>query len=609
MFGRRTSPRPPAAPLSEARTGWLIAVAGCGLLPHAAHLPGWLNAVALLLFIWRLAQWRLGWPGAGTTVKLLVVIACCAGVTLTFGRLFGREPGVALLTLLLVLKLHELHSVRDGHTVVLLGYFMLLAAFLYSQSPGTAALLFAAMVVITAALIALTGPPAPPTALLRHAGRMLLQALPFMLVLFVLFPRVPGPLWGLPLDAFSGRSGLSDSMSPGSISELSLSGEIAFRVHFDNEPPPARDLYWRGPVLTEFDGRTWRPGDSARRLDSALPHAVNGTRLHYEVTLEPHGKNWLFALETVAGLPAGARISDDWQVFSGDGVRNRRRDRFESVLAVRPGTDEAAPLLEAARRLPAGGNPRTRALARQLHLDAGSDRATVDAALALFRREAFVYTLTPPLLGTDGVNEFLFDTRRGFCEHYAGAFVFLMRAAGLPARVVTGYQGGERNSFDDYIVVRQSDAHAWAEVWLPGEGWLRVEPDGRHPAVARGTGPVGPARRRARATGRTGGSRMAARAAPARRCRQQCLEPVGAFVRPAEAAGIACPPRHEPAGLAFDDGLDGRAVRAAGRRADAVGTAPRTPRRCAGARLADARPHAAHSRSGASALGRSARLR
>lgn len=476
MFGRRTSPRPPAAPLSEARTGWLIAVAGCGLLPHAAHLPGWLNAVALLLFIWRLAQWRLGWPGAGTTVKLLVVIACCAGVTLTFGRLFGREPGVALLTLLLVLKLHELHSVRDGHTVVLLGYFMLLAAFLYSQSPGTAALLFAAMVVITAALIALTGPPAPPTALLRHAGRMLLQALPFMLVLFVLFPRVPGPLWGLPLDAFSGRSGLSDSMSPGSISELSLSGEIAFRVHFDNEPPPARDLYWRGPVLTEFDGRTWRPGDSARRLDSALPHAVNGTRLHYEVTLEPHGKNWLFALETVAGLPAGARISDDWQVFSGDGVRNRRRDRFESVLAVRPGTDEAAPLLEAARRLPAGGNPRTRALARQLHLDAGSDRATVDAALALFRREAFVYTLTPPLLGTDGVNEFLFDTRRGFCEHYAGAFVFLMRAAGLPARVVTGYQGGERNSFDDYIVVRQSDAHAWAEVWLPGEGWLRVNP-------------------------------------------------------------------------------------------------------------------------------------
>ena len=476
-------PRAPLAPpeargeaLSEARIGWLMAVAACALLPHADHLPGWLDAVALLLFTWRLAQWKLGWAGAGRVVKLLVVAACCAGVMLTFGRLFGREPGVALLALLLMLKLHELKSVRDGHTVVLLGYFMLLAVFLYTQTPAIAAVLFGAMVVITAALIALTGPPAPVRAQLRQSVWMLVQALPFMLVLFVLFPRVPGPLWGLPLDAFGARSGLSDSMSPGDISRLSLSGEIAFRARFDADPPPARELYWRGPVLSTFDGRTWRQGEAARRLNDGPPHEVEGGRIGYDVTLEPHGKNWLFALETVAGLPPGARVSDDWQVLGSEVVRERRRDRFESVPAARPGREEWSAYLDAARHLPPDGNPRARALARQLHLDAGNDAETVDAALRLFRREAFVYTLTPPPLGEDGIDRFLFDSRRGFCEHYAGAFVFLMRAAGLPARVVTGYQGGERNEVDGFVVVRQSDAHAWAEVWMEGEGWRRVDP-------------------------------------------------------------------------------------------------------------------------------------
>jgi transglutaminase-like putative cysteine protease len=473
------TPKPVAEPLDSSRIAWLMAVAACALLPHGSHLPGWLLAVAALLFTWRMAQWRLGWPGAGGTVKLLVIIACCAGVTLTFGRLFGREPGVALLTLMLVLKLHELRSTRDGHTVVLLGYFMLLTAFLYSQTPLMAAALAVSMTVITAALIALTGPPARPRALLRQSAWMLAQALPFMLVLFVLFPRVPGPLWGLPLDAYSGVSGLSDSMSPGSISQLSLSGEIAFRARFDGAAPPARDLYWRGPVLTEFDGRTWRQGEAARRIGSTLPHPVPGAALGYEVTLEPHSKSWLFALETVSALPPGTRATDDWQVLGSDVVRNRRRDRFESVPGARPGVEEWSAYLDAARQLPPGGNPRARELARTLRASgsgAATVDATVDAALRLFRREAFVYTLTPPALGADGIDQFLFDTRRGFCEHYAGAFVFLMRAAGVPARVVTGYQGGERNSVDDYVVVRQSDAHAWAEVWLKGEGWRRVDP-------------------------------------------------------------------------------------------------------------------------------------
>lgn len=462
-------------PLDARRIAWLTAVAACALLPHASHLPGWLDAVAILLFTWRVAQLQLRWPGVSGPVKLLVVVACCAGVTLTFGHLFGREPGVALLALLLVLKLHELRSGRDGHAVVLLGYFMLLAAFMYSQTPAMAALLALSMTVITAALIALTGPPAPVRVLLHQSAWMLAQALPFMLVLFVLFPRVPGPLWGLPLDAYGSTSGLSDNMAPGSISQLSLSGEIAFRVRFDGNAPAARELYWRGPVLSRFNGRTWRQGDAARRV-SDRPPPLPGAAVAYEVTLEPNSRNWLFALETVSALPAGTRLSDDGQVLSGEVVRSRRRDRFESILSTRPGDAERSDSLQAALQLPATGNPRARELAHRLRTQAGTPDATVDAALALFRREPFVYTLKPPLLGTDGMDEFLFDTRRGFCEHYAGAFVFLMRAAGVPARVVTGYQGGERNSVDDYLVVRQSDAHAWAEVWLRGEGWRRVDP-------------------------------------------------------------------------------------------------------------------------------------
>jgi protein-glutamine gamma-glutamyltransferase len=476
---RKRSPRVAtlSTPLTPSQVAWLMAVAACALLPHASHLPTWLDAVAMLLFTWRIAQWKLRWPGAGRVVKLLVVVACCIGVTLTFGRLFGREPGVALLTLLLVLKLHELRSARDGHTIVLLGYFMLLAAFLYSQTPAMAAALAVSMTVITAALIALNGPPATVRALLRQAGLMLAQALPFMLVLFVLFPRVPGPLWGLPADAYGATSGLSDSMAPGSISRLSLSGEIAFRARFDGAVPDARERYWRGPVLTDFDGRTWRQGDSARRIGDTLPpHSPGGTAMVYEVTLEPHNKNWLFALETLSALPPRTRISDDGQLLAGEVVRNRRRDRFESIPDARPGRDEWSGYLDAARRLPAGSNPRARELASRLHAQAGGDAAAISAALQMFRREAFVYTLTPPLLGEDGIDAFLFDTRRGFCEHYAGAFVFLMRAAGIPARVVTGYQGGERNEIDDYVVVRQSDAHAWAEVWLPDEGWRRVDP-------------------------------------------------------------------------------------------------------------------------------------
>ena len=277
----------------------------------------------------------------------------------------------------------------------------------------------------------------------------------------------------MPADAYSGMSGLSDSMTPGSISNLSLSGEIAFRARFEGEIPPKPQLYWRGPVLRLFDGRTWRSGIQQEKVSPG--GTATESTVRYTVTLEPHNKPWLFALEMPLAPPSGAIVSREYQVLSKTPVRSRLRYDMQSHIGFVPGADEAETVLRRHLDLP-GNNPRTRALAEQWRREAAQDEAVIRRMLDHFRMEQFFYTLTPPLLGENSIDQFLFETRRGFCEHYASAFVFAMRAAGIPARVVTGYQGGERNPVDGYLIVRQSDAHAWAEVWLEGKGWTRVDP-------------------------------------------------------------------------------------------------------------------------------------
>jgi transglutaminase-like putative cysteine protease len=470
---------PAQAALPEQRPiGWReFAMLLAGLLivagPHALRAPWWLALLTLLLYAWRSAGvWHQNllpprW-------MLIVVVALgMAGIWLQYRAIFGRTPGMMLLVLFSGLKLLESRHQRDAAAVVFLIWFLAITNFLYTQSIATALGMCAAVAASVAALVSCAAPRRPPRANLRTAGLLLGQAVPAALALFLLFPRVQGPLWGLPQDAYSAISGLADTMSPGSLSQLTLSDAIAFRVDFQGETPPRRALYWRGPVMWDFDGRTWRPGNPG--LAEFVPPAT-GTRIDYSVLLEPHNRNWLFALDPPASLPAQARYFDDGQIISLAPVRARLRYEIASAIDAVPNPAEARQMLARALRLPAGFNPRSRALAESWRAASAGDAEVLARAIEHFRRERLQYTTEPPLLGRDSVDEFLYETREGFCEHYASAFVFLMRAAGVPARVVTGYQGGDMNPVDGRFTVRQSDAHAWSEVFLAGRGWIRVDP-------------------------------------------------------------------------------------------------------------------------------------
>ena len=475
--------RPAAPGLAARQTLWLFCSALLVFAPLVPLLPQWLSALTALTLFWRgFLLWRNA-PLPSTWLLAFTGFAGAAGIALHFHNLFGRDPGVALLVLLFSLKLLEMRSLRDGFAVVLLGFFTSLTQFFYSQEIINAAVTLAGVTVTTAALVVLNHRQQPTVRALRLAGVMLLQGIPFMLLLFILFPRVQGPLWGLPVDALSGVTGLSENMRPGSISLLSQSDAIAFRVKFtgafDSKPPPQTTLYWRGPVLSQFDGHIWRAGRVF--VSNRLPYPVSvagGVAVDYVVTLEPHFKQWLFALEFPVTIPADGLMASDYQLLAKTPVRTRLRYEMRSQSGIVAGEDETPSILREALQLPPGSNPRARALAAGWRAERGADDwAVVQSMIDYYRRQSFFYTLTPPLLlGENAVDEFLFDSRRGFCEHYSSGFVFLMRAAGIPARVITGYQGGERNPVDATLIVRQSDAHAWAEVWLKGRGWIRVDP-------------------------------------------------------------------------------------------------------------------------------------
>ncbi len=441
--------------------------------PHLLRAPWWLIGLTLFLYAWRgAAVWNRSLLPSRWMLVAIVVIGM-AGIWLQYRAIFGRTPGMMLLVLFSGLKLLESRHQRDAAAVVFLTWFLAITSFLYSQSIPTAIGMGIAVTTSIAALVSCAAPRRDPRANLRTAWMLLGQAVPAALVLFLLFPRVQGPLWGLPQDAFAGITGLSDSMAPGNLSQLTLSDAIAFRVDFHGDAPPRRALYWRGPVMWDFDGRTWRLGNP--RLAELQPPAT-GTRFSYAVLLEPHNRNWLFALEVPASLPAQARYLEDGQVISLTPVRARISYEISSAIESDPSPAEVGYLLERARRLPVGFNPRAMDLAASWRAGMASDAEVLARAIAYFRRERLQYTTEPALLGRDSVDEFLFETREGFCEHFSSAFVFLMRAAGVPARVVTGYQGGDLNPVDGKFTVRQSDAHAWTEVFIAGRGWIRVDP-------------------------------------------------------------------------------------------------------------------------------------
>ncbi len=453
---------------------WLFAGLALAAAPHAARLPWWVTGIAVLLFVGRL---YLAWHNLRLPNRWLVLgvaLGTFIGVFLTYRTVFGRDAGVTVLVVLLALKLMEMRGIRDVFVLTFLAYFLALTNFFYSQTIPTALLMLATVLIITSGLIGFNALQCGAAENLKTAAMLLVQATPVMLIFFVLFPRVSGPLWRLPQDAFAGVTGLSDTMSPGAISLLSQSDAIAFRVKFQGNAPPRHSLYWRGPVLFDFDGRTWRAG--ATRLRQAVTFVAYGDPVDYEVTLEAHNRHWLFALDLPARYPPGSRTSADYQLLSLTPVRTRIRYDMRSFLSYRATADGDTQSLAMSLRLPSGFNPQARRLAAEWRRTAKSDEEVLRKAIEFFRAGRFEYTLQPPPLGENTVDEFLFGTKQGFCEHFSSSFVFLMRAAGIPARVVTGYQGGEINPIDQYLVVRQSDAHAWAEIWLANRGWVRVDP-------------------------------------------------------------------------------------------------------------------------------------
>ena len=465
----------PGERLDARRVLALTACVALVLAPHLLRLPTGVAAAALLTVCLRAAcAWR-HWPLPGRRLLALVTVGAFALAWVSHGLAFGRDGAVSLLVLMTGLKLMELRGERDAVVVVLLGYFGVITNFLHAQGPAMGLYLLGCVWLFTAWLVGLEerAGRSDARALARRSAVMLLQAAPLMLVLFVLFPRIQGPLWALPRGGSEARSGLSDTMSPGSVASLSLSDEVAFRVEFDGPPPAPPTLYWRGPVLEDFDGRTWKPGPpTVARADAPLPP---GPGLRQVITLEPQDLRWMFALELPDAAPEGSVLTAAHELLALRPVRSRLRYAVSSHPEPRPAPSGEVQRLARATRLPVGANPRAVALGRSWREEGGDARTRVERALAMFREQPFTYTLAPPLLGADPVDEFLFGTRRGFCEHFASAFVVLMRAAGVPARVVTGYQGGELNPVGGYLVVRQSDAHAWAEVW-DGSGWQRVDP-------------------------------------------------------------------------------------------------------------------------------------
>jgi transglutaminase-like putative cysteine protease len=476
----QTAARPPEGPqLDPLRRGAIYSLLLALLVvcaPHVQRLPLWVSIAVPAVVAWR--AWLLHWERRLPSKWILFVLAMLgtAGVLASFGPMLGRDASVALLACMAALKAMELRTQRDAMVLLCLGYFLIITNFLYSQSIPTALFMLGVMVWLTATLVSLQDRNRRLgwRGVARTAGVLLVQAAPVMLVLFVLFPRVQGPIFGIPQATSAGITGLSDRMSPGDLSNLGLSDEVAFRVQFHSPAPKPSELYWRGPVLWDFDGRTWSAGELPY---SILPrHETRGQPLRYAVTLEPHNLRWMFAIDLPVRLPAGSALSADYQLLALRPVRNRVRYEISSSLGYRYGQLESEAMLQRALRLPRGFNPRAVELAGTLRARSATQAQLIDNALNLFRTQLFFYTLVPPPLGRHSVDEFLFETRRGFCEHYASAFVFLMRAAGVPARVVTGYQGGEMNPLGDYLIVRQSEAHAWAEVWLQGEGWVRIDP-------------------------------------------------------------------------------------------------------------------------------------
>ena len=459
---------------------WLLIAQSLIILPHSERLPTWVLFVWLVCVAWRVMIYRgrLFYPGK--LIKISLVIMSIAGIFREYGNIVGLEPAVAVLITAYLLKLLEMRSKRDILLLIHLGYFVTVTQLLFMQGIPSALYMGLCLIVVSTALIALhqsaeTNQFIRP---FRIASTMVAQALPLMLLVFLVFPRID-PFWSVPLPSHQAKTGMGDSMSPGDISKLTRSDALAFRAVFENEIPEQSQLYWRGLVLSNYDGHSWTPIKQPAIDSPPINFIANKQQPYiYDLIMEPTQQNWLFTLPVAQAHSgsAGLLYQAEYTLSTRLPIRQRMKISIRSNLNALREPRLYPKLRQRELQLPARVNPDSRELAIQWRKAARDDLAYISRVLTFYRQQAFIYTLEPPRLGRNGIDQFLFDTRRGFCEHYAGSFTFLMRAAGIPARVVVGYQGGVKNPYENYLTIRQFDAHAWSEVWLEGNGWVRIDP-------------------------------------------------------------------------------------------------------------------------------------
>ena len=454
---------------------WLLVAQALVIVPHLGHLPLWVIGLWLGCAGWRVQifRMRVGYPTR--LAKAGLMLAAAAGVFASRGSLVGLDAGVVLLIAAFVLKLVELRSQRDALVLILLGFFCVVTAYLFDDSLLAAAYSLLPVSALLAALIGLQQSRLAmrPWPTLRLSLGLLAQALPLMLLLFVFFPRL-GPLWALP-NPNKVLSGLSDSMAPADIAELSKSDELVFTATFNGAPPARAQLYWRALTLEHFDGRRWSQAPLVNQPNAAQ-WTARGQPWEYSVIAQASGRNWLFALDVARSEEGGIQARRDFSLQSPQPLDQPLQYRVRSWPEVLRNADLPMSAMADSLQLPAQSDPRSRAWARELLARHPKPDDLVQALLQHFNREPYHYTLKPPPVGVDSIDEFLFRTRRGFCAHYAGAMTFVLRAAGIPARVVAGYQGGELNPRGNFLTVRQFDAHAWVEYWQAGQGWTSVDP-------------------------------------------------------------------------------------------------------------------------------------
>jgi len=443
-------------------------------LPHLLQLSLWLWPLLLITALLRYSQQHNTLPYS-RLIRFFLVMTVAGLIFSSTHGVFGREAGITLLIAMIALKFLESQQRRDGVLIVLLNFFLASSHFLYRQDLSIALYLLPLLLGNSFVLLALYNPTQNWRPRVRLLLTLSLQALPLMLLLFLLFPRISGPLWGQSNSDNQASSGLSESMSPGNISQLTRSAKTVFRVNFANSPPPPNQRYWRGPVLWQFDGHTWRSAAERPFAKQQLDQLADP--IDYQLALEPHGKKWLLALDITPKAPANSHLNANAQLLSKTALQQQQQYTLRSYLSYRLDAHLPAWQKRLALQLPKELNPKTAALARSWQAISQDPQTLINSALNYFNQKYFYYTLQPPpLRGANEIDDFLFNSQRGFCEHYASSFVVLMRSVGIPARVVTGYMGGSMNRLGNYLIVRQWDAHAWAEVWLQDQGWVRVDP-------------------------------------------------------------------------------------------------------------------------------------